>query len=898
MAEWLISVRLRLRALLRRRQLERDLGDELAFHMSMREDALRGDGEADAHVQTRRRFGNPVRIREDLRELWSLAPRLGALARDVRFAARTLATRPGFAIAVVLTLGLAVGATSAMFTIVDAALIRPLGYAAEDRLVSLHESFSKARVDRLPFSALDFDDLQRYQHSFAAVAAYRNVPFEMSGEGRPERVSAARVSPGLFELLGVAPMAGRTFTADDNRPGVNVAILSHALWRDRFGGDRSMVGRTIHLDRQAYTVVGIMPDRFVFPRRGAEFNSEPADLWVPIAFTRRDRFERGAIQSNSVIGRLGGGVTLAAAQAELDVVARRIAEAYPPGAIAAGFSPNILAKALRDEVSGRLAKPLLMLFGAVGLVLLVACANVANLMLTRAIRRGHEFAVRRALGARRAQLLHLLLAEALVLACAAGALGVAFAYWAVQTAPLILVRSVPGMQELAIDHRVLLFTGLVCVATAVFFALVPVPALDSRDAGETLRSESPRTTAHHYVQRGFVVVTVSLACILLAAAGLFLRSFAALMSIDIGFRPSQVVAASMTLPRTFYATAESVRGFHDALTARLSSIPGVRRVAIATDLPLTVYDMRAFTPEGGAVTSGALLTTNLSWVDGPYFETLGMTLAGGRYFAPDEFQNIRNVVVVNERLASVAWPGQNPVGKRMKWGPAAGPAPWFTVVGVIRNVADGAVGTPPGIHTYEPFRQLPDFFLNGAPNQFGRDVKAAVLTERNAGDVSPLVRRQIAELDPELAVDSVTSMDEQISDAVAPQRFSAAIVAAFAGVGLLLASIGLYGLLAFTIGQRQKEIAVRVALGAPRNSVMRMVIGQGMGLVAIGLLFGLPAALGAVRIASSLTYQSNPLSVVLFVMIPGVLLPVAFLACAIPAWRAARLDPVTALRAE
>ena len=892
MAEWLTGLRLRLRALLRRRRHDDDVRDELEFHMAMRAEAL--GSRADA----RRRFGNPVAIGEDLRELWSLAPRLDALARDVRFAARTLASRPGFSVAVIVTLGLAIGATTAMFAIVDAALIRPLGYVGEDRLVSLHERFSKASIDRLPFSALDFDDLSRYQQSFASVAAYRTLAFEISGDTRPERVSAARVSPGLFELLGVSPMTGRAFTADDYRPGVNVTILSYALWRDRFGGDRSVVGRTIRLDRQGYTIVGVMPDRFMFPRRGAQFNAEPADLWVPLVFTARDRLERGAMMMNSVIGRLRDGVSIGAAQAELDVVGERIAGAYPPAVIAAGFSPNIMATPLREEISGRLTKPLLMLLSAVGLVLLVACANAANLMLTRVIRRKHEFAVRRVLGAKRVQLLHLLLAEALVLAACAGALGLALAYWAVKVAPLVVLRGVPGVQELAIDYRVVLFTGLVCLATAVFFATIPIPALDRRDAGDTLRNESPRNTAQLRVQRGLVVGTVSLACVLLAGAGLFLRSFAALVSIDIGFRPAQVIAASMTLPRTFYSTAESVRGFHDALSARLSAIPGVKSAAIATDLPLSSYDTRSFGPEGGSVAPGASLTTNLSYVDGPYFETLGMTLAAGRFPTSDEYRNARNVVVVNERLANMAWPGQNPVGKRMKWGTASGQAPWLTVIGVIRDVADGPIGATPGSHVYVPFRLIPDFFLNTATNQFGRDVKVMVLTQRNAADIAPLVRREISKLDAELAVNDVMLMDQQIRETVAPLRVSTAIVAAFAGVGLLLASVGLYGLLAFAIGQRQKEIAVRVALGADRRAVVRMVATQGLWVVIWGLLFGLAAAVGAARVASSLVYQSDPLNIAAFMIIPLALVPAALLACAIPAWRAARMDPVVALRAE
>jgi hypothetical protein len=293
-----------------------------------------------------------------------------------------------------------------------------------------------------------------------------------------------------------------------------------------------------------------------------------------------------------------------------------------------------------------------------------------------------------------------------------------------------------------------------------------------------------------------------------------------------------------------------------------------------------------------------LLTTNLSWVDGPYFETLGMRLAGGRFFGGDDYQNVRNAVIVNERLASVAWPGQEPVGKRMKWGATASPTPWLTVVGVIQNVADGPVGTPPGMHAYEPFRQMPDFFLNSAPNQFGRDVKVVVLAQQDAAGLAPLVRRQFAELDPDLAIETLASMDQQVADAVAPQRFSAMIVTAFAGVGLLLASMGLYGLLAFNVGQRRKEIAVRMALGAERGGVIAMVAWQGMRLTMGGLLLGSAAAAGATRVASSLAYQPDPLGLATFAIVPAALIPAALLACTIPAWRAAHMDPVAALRSE
>jgi len=900
MAEWLNSLRLRVRAFLRRRQLEQDLQDELAFHLAMRAEQLDTSGASDARAGARRQFGNVTRIREDLRESWALAPRLGGLVRDFRYAARTLPRSPGFAVVVVLTLGLGIGANTAFFSVVNAVLIRPLGYAEADRLALLYEGFPQ-RIDRLPFSALDFDDFRRWQQSFEAVAAYRNVPFEISGDGRPERITGARASADLFRTLGVGPAIGRAFSADEDRPGVNVAILSWGIWQRRYGGDPAMVGGRIQLDRQSYTIVGVMPDGFVFPRRGPQFNGEPADVWVPIAFTDRERAERASMHNNSVIARLRHGVTLDAARAELDLIAERIGANYPPAVRNAGISPELTAAPLREEISGRFQTPLLLLLAAVGLVLLVACANVANLILSRVTGRAREFAVRTALGARRTQIIQLLLCEALLLSAAGGVVGVAIAWWAVNAAPAVLTRTVPGLHELAIDLRVLAFTSVVCLATAVICALVPLATLDRRHPADSLRDEPSRTTSgagRLHLQRGFVVVTVTLACVLLAGAGLFIRSFAALAATDVGFRPAQVLTASMTLPRTFYTTSASVRAFHESLSRSLSALPGVRSVGLATDLPLTTYELRAFTPESSNLAEGALPATSLSWVHGPYCESLGMTLKGGRFFAQDEYVQNRSVVIVNEKLAALVWPGEDPVGKRLKWGAAGGPWPWLTVVGVIGNVADGPIGAEPRIHAYEPFRQMPDVFLNGAVNQFGRDVTAAVLAEGDARALSALVRQEITELDPELAIESIQLMDDRVREVVAPQRFSTLLVGAFAGIALLLASVGLYGLLAFTMAQRQKEIGVRLALGAERRAVMGMVIGQGARLVAVGLAIGLLGSIALTRLVASLLHQSNPYDLQALAVIPAVLVPAALLACAIPAWRAARVDPITVLRAE
>jgi predicted permease len=865
----------------------------------MREQQLRTTHPADAGAAARRRFGNVTTIREDLRDTWALAPRVSSLARDLRYAARVLRGRPGFASVVVLTIGVGIGANTALFSVVDAVLIRPLGYADADRLVAVLEGFPQAGIERLPFSPLDFGDFRSYQHSFESVAAYRNVALELSGGGVPARIVGAKVSAELFRTLGVGPTMGRTFSTDEDRPGVNVAILSWRLWQARYGANPSVIGQSIHLDRQPYTVVGIMPAGFVFPRRAA-FNSEPADVWLPIAFTDRDRAERGTQHNNSVIARLKPGTPLRAAQAELEVLTTQVTANYPAAVRAAGFSPHLTAQPFRREISGRFETPLLMLLAAVGLVLLVACANVANLILSRAAGRSREFAVRTALGAGRAQLLQLLLGEALWLSAAGGAFGVGMAYVLVKAAPAVITRTIPGLEDPGIDLRVLVFTAAISVATAIMFAVVPLVTLDRRNPGDSLRDETPRTTgsSRFRIQRALVIVTVSLACILLVGAGLFIRSFATLMAADIGFRPQRVLTASMTLPRTVYQTSASVRTFHESLSRGLSPLPGVHSVALATDLPLTTYEGRAFTPEGVGIRNAPSPTTSVTWVHGPYFETLGITLTRGRFFSADEYAQERRVVIVNEKLAARVWPGQDPVGKRLKWGGAGSAAPWLTVVGVIRNVADGPIDADPSVHAYEPFRQLPDFFLNGATNQFGRDLQIALRADGDPRALAALVRQEIAKLDPELAIERIEPMDQQVTDILAPQRISTVLVGAFAAISLLLASIGLYGLLAHTIAQRQREMAVRIALGADGRTLIEMVLGQAARLVGAGLIVGLFAALALTRLVASLLYRTNEYDLVTFAAVPAVLVAVAFVACVVPAWRAVRLDPIIALRAD
>jgi putative ABC transport system permease protein len=825
-----------------------------------------------------------------------------SLLYDFRHAIRTLRHHPGFCAVVVLTLGLGIGVNTATFSIVNAVLIRPLGFTDPDRLVALHEGLPDGA--HAPFSPPDFLDLERDRRSFDGVGTYLSVPFELSGRGEPMRVDAAKVSAPLFPLLGVAPAVGRGFTADEDRPGADVAILSWGLWQSRYQGDRAILGQTVTLDRRPYTVIGVMPAAFEFPRRGPQFNNKPARLWVPMAFTDAQKQARANEFNHSVIGRLKDGVSIATARAELDVLARQTNDNYSPVLRSAGFSVKLSLTPLQEEISGQIERPLLLLLAAVGLVLLVTCANVANLVLSRAAARGREIAVRTALGSSRRRLLQLLLTEAAILSAAGAVVGVLTSLLIVRAMPTSVLETLPAARSVSIDLRVLTFTAVIAIATSILFALLPLVTVEGRRTpGATLQEEASRTTPgtrRHRLQASLVVSTVVLAFVLLVGAGLFMRSFSAIMATDAGFNADRVLTASLMLPRAGYDTTARVRAFHQALWTQASSLPGVRSAALVTDLPLERYERRALSAEGVESIGGVPPTTNLSWVHGPYFTTLGIRLKTGRVFTDVESIERRAVVIVNERLARTFWPGQDAVGKRLRWGlnVPANPNPWLTVVGVVADVADGPLGTEPYAHAYEPFSQFSDFVWNNIPTTFGRTVKLAVRTNADPLTLASAVRTELGRIDRQLAIESIATMDDRIGEVVAPRRFSVMTLAAFAGGSLLLAAIGLYGLLAFGVRERRREIAVRLALGAEPRAIVRMVVGQGLKLVSLGLFVGVAASYLVARAVASLLYQTESHDIVTFVSVPVVLSAITLVACALPAYRASRVQPLAALRAE
>jgi putative ABC transport system permease protein len=892
----------RLWGVLSRRRSDRDLEAELRLHLDLAtEDARRRGQPADEAARAARiRSGGLPQAMDALRDQRGL-PWLEHFARDLRLAVRTLRRHPGFSAVVVLTLGFGIAINTATFSIVNAVLIRPLGFREPARLAVLHEDFGT--MEPGPFSPPDFLDLERDQRSFDGVAAYVNVAFELSGAAQPIRVDGAKVSANLFAVLGVGPILGRTFTAEEDRPGVNVAVLGWGLWQSRYGQDPAVIGRRITLDRQPYTVIGVMPATFEFPLRGPQWNNRPAAVWVPMAFTEGQRQARGNQFNHGVVARLKDGVTLDEARADLDVLTPRILANYPAVLREAKFSVRLSMRPLREDVAGRIERPLLLVMVAVGLVLLVTCANVANLVLSRVASRTREVAVRTALGASRGRLLQLLLAEAAVLSAAGALVGVSASRLIVGAVPAAMAGALPGVRDVPIDLRVLAFTAAIGMATSIFFALVPAVAIDWRAPGTALQEEVSRSTPgrrRHRLQAGLVVSTVALAVVLLVGAGLFIRSFSALMATDAGFNADRVLTASLTLPRAGYGKAASVRAFQAALLTRASSLPGAHSAALVTDLPLETYEHRTLSAEGGGTAEGAPGSTNLSWVYGPYFQALGIRLRSGRVFSDIESVEARNVVVVNERLARALWPGQDAVGRRIRWGidVPENRNPWLTVVGVIGDVVDGPLGSQPSVHAYEPFSQFPDAILDNIPNAFGRHVKVAIRTSADPRALASPLRAAIATVDRELAIESIATMADRVGDGVAPRRFSALTLGGFAAGSLLLAAIGLYGLLAFNVAERRREVAVRLALGAKPSTILRMVVGDGLRLVSIGLVAGALASYAAARAVASFLYQTESHDLVTFGTVAAVLVLVTLTACALPAYRASRVAPIAALRAD
>ena len=884
-----------------RRRLYDDLSEEIHEHLEEKIEELVASGmpRKEAAAAARREFGNVTLMEEDSRRVWSW-PSIEDFFMDVRYGVRMLRKNPGFTAVAVLTLALGIGANTAVFGVVNAVLLRPLPFKQPSRLMMLFEGIPKLGFPKMGFSAPDLAVFERAQKSFESIGVYQNKYFNISGDKEPERLMSARISSSVFPMLGAEPMLGRTFTIGEDAPGQNVVILSYGLWQRRFGADPGIIGRNLELNRQPYTVIGVMPKAFNFPLRGPQ-GSEPAELWVPMAFTATELEGWGTNYMNGVLARLRPGLAFEQASAEAASLSRSIGSNYPPELTKAfqGAELKVGMNSYHEEVVKSVRTLLLILMAAVVLVLLIACANVATLLISRAASRQKEVALRTTLGATRVRLLRQMLTESLLLALIGGSLGLAFAFW-VKTLLLSLVpESVPLPRDIPIGGSVIVFVLAASFLTTVLFGLVPAFQVSAMalhgQLQETGRSGTPGRLRLR-LQSFFVTVEFALALVLLIGSGLLIRSFAKLLETNPGFRPDHVLTLNIPIPSERYTQATKVRQFYEQLLDRAGNIPGVRAVGLTSDLPLNGCGTIAIQIEGGRNAGGetpqAICQT---WQVGNFFQTLGIPLRRGRSFTLEDRIDAQPVAIVSETAGRQFWPGQDPIGKRIRWGVYT---PWQTVVGMVGDVNDEPLGQPVQLHVYRPYLQMADLFFEDS--RFGevRSMNLAVLSQTDPASLTSAVIGQIHSLDPDLAVAHIRTMAQVISSSVAGPRFNTLLLGVFAGVALFLAAIGIYGVMAYAITQQTHEIGIRLALGAQPRNVLHLVLRRGVRLAGVGATFGVAAALALTRLIAGLLYDVSATDPFTFSCVVILLLAIALLACYVPARRAMRVDPMVALRYE
>lgn len=816
------------------------------------------------------------------------------LIKDIRYALRMLMRAPGFTTVAVLALALGIGANTAIFSVVDAVVLKPFPYKDPGRLMLIGENIPKLGGRFLTVPAPDTIDFQKQTSSFESVGAFHNEIYEMSGRGLPQEILAARIGATVFPLLGVNPMIGRTFTAEEDQPGRLVAILSYGLWQRSFAGDRNAIGQKVTLSRQDYTVIGVMPKQFSFPTPGIQY-AEPADLWVPMALTPEEIEHRGDNFDYLVIARLKAGVTQAQAFQDVNAVAARILDLYP-AQIRSQFNLTGELVPLSDVALGKVKLLAWLLLGAVALVLLIACANVANLLLARAADRQKEIAVRLALGAGRIRLLRQFMTESILLALIGGAAGLVLAGWGTGVLASLAPPTLPRADQIGMNGTVLIFTIVVSLATGIIFGTAPAFAASSVHFNDTLKEGgrgNSEGVGRRRLRAAVVISELAFATVLLVGAGLLIRSFARVRETNPGFRPQSLITMSVSLPQIAYSKGAQVQAFYTSLLDKVRAIPGTESVGFSTDLPLKSGWSKLFTPEGYTPAADAKLNMcRNSMVMGNYLGTLGVPLIHGRLFDDQDRAGAQPVVIISDSIAKQFWPNQDPIGKRLKWGPPEGVSPWMTIVGVVGDVKPGALDAETQPHTYEPYLQADS---DAAP--IGTD-KIAIRTSSPTGVIVDSVREAVSRLDSQLAVANIKTMNQIIDTSIAPRRFNTSLLIIFAAAALLLSAVGIYGVISYSVSQRRHEIGVRMALGAESGAVIFMVLRQGMLMALIGVGIGLIGSLGLTRFLETLLYEVKPVDPITMGSVGLGLIAIACLASYVPAFRATRVDPALALRSE
>ena len=882
-----------LKQLFSRRRLYGDLSEEIQGHLEEKVEELVGNGlsRKEAESAARREFGNVTLMKEESHNVWRWSF-IENLLSDVRYGLRILFGNPGFSIVAILTIALGIGANTAIFSVVYAALIRPLPYSQPGRLITLTEvrpqegqaagANSQSWVSAYP----DYLDWTRQGKSFQALAGFSGDGFVLHGAGEPEPIFAAQATVNFFSTLGVRPFLGRDFAAgEDIAAGPKVAILSYGSWIRRFGGDLHILGRSIQLDDKSVSIIGVLPRAFEFAPRGN------AEIWVPLHI-EKDLVTRRSLRWMPVIGRLAETSTQGQAQAEMNSITANLAAAYPQenGAIRVVLVP------LRDRIVGQVQPLLLILFGAVGFVLLIACANVMSLFLVRTAGRRREFNIRAALGASRGRLISQLLAESLILAAAGGLLGLILAEWGtsllIAAIPDTLLAFAPFLRDAHTNLAVLAFLCVAVIFTGIAFGLAPALQISRGQEGEALKEETRASAGGVRTRlRGVLVVAeIAFSLVLLIGSGLMVKSLTALLSRDPGFDAKNLLAFAVNLPPTSYPKDPDAIRFDKEFTERLRALPGIAGAASNSVVPLTGNGASIrFVIEGQPVAKGHENECNIRDVSNNYFSVMKIPLRAGRLF--DDFTDSSTApqhVIVNEAWAKQYLHGQDPIGKRIKftYSPKEN---YREIVGIVGNTADAGLDSPEEPSLFLPFSQDTNSFIN-----------YVVRTGSNPESAVGEVRASLHAVDPQLVLIQPFTMDQIIaqSPSVFLRRYPSYLIGSFAALALILAMIGLYGLVSYSVSQRTRELGIRIALGAQQKDVMHLVLGEGARLTLLGVIFGLLAALGLTQLMRSLLFGVSALDPVTFASVAVVLALVAVVACCIPARRAMRTDPAAALRYE
>jgi putative ABC transport system permease protein len=814
---------------------------------------------------------------------------MGTLLQDLKYGLRQLGRNPGFTAVAVLTLALGIGANTAMFSVVNGVLLNPLPYPQPDRLVALYSR--TAQFSNSSISYPNFLDWVRLNHSFSALAAYRADNFTLTGVGEPERVPVEFISASFFSLLRIKPALGRWFTPQEDEVGAApVVVLSGGFWKRKFGASPDIVGTAITLNGTSYTVVGVLPANFYYSGN----NFQRSDVYVPIGQWADPTFrDRRASMGMDAVGRLKPGVTFLQAKADMDGLGRHLAEAYPE----ADKDTGITLVPLKQNVVGEIQAYLLVLLAAVGFVLLIACVNVANLMLARSTGRAREFAIRIALGAGRQRVVRQLLTESVLLALAGGGLGLLIATWGLQAALKVLPEALPRVQDVSLDGRVLLFTLAASVLTGILFGLAPALRTSATNLQETLK-EGGRgaSAAHHRTQSVFVVAEVALALVLLAGAGLMIRSLGALWGVDPGFDPHHILAFRAAFPPV--KSPDAIRTMWRQVQDNVGALPGIQAASVTMgSMPTRGDSELPFWLEGEAKpASNSQMKVSLFYVVQPdYRKVMKIPLLRGRFLTAADTEHSPFVIVIDRRFADLYFPGQNPIGRRVNIDIITATAEIVGVVGHIKQWGlDESVSSPIQAQCYMSPYQLPDQFVPLVASNLG-------VLARTAGD--PLaqadsIRRTLHQINSHSVVYGIESMDDILSDSLLSRRFAMILMGVFAALALLMASVGTYGVISYLTSQRTHEIGIRMALGADKSDVLRTVLGQGVKLALMGIGIGIAGSFLLTRFLSGMLYGVKPTDPVTFIGVSLILIAVALAACYIPARRAARVDPMVALRYE